>query len=79
MNPSGVCYLWELLLLFSFLAAPWQVEFQARDQIWDTGDPGDNARSLTHCAGLGMEPAFQSSQDIAGPVAPLQELLILAF
>ena len=33
-----------------------------------------NARSLTHCAGLGIEPASQDSQDAADPVAPWQEL-----
>ena len=33
-----------------------------------------NAGSLTHCAGLGIEPASQGSQDTADPIAPQQEL-----
>ena len=33
-----------------------------------------NARSLTHCAGPGIEPASQRPQDAADPIAPLQEL-----
>ena len=35
-----------------------------------------NARSLTHCARLGIEPANQCSQDAADPIVPQQELLI---
>ena len=35
-----------------------------------------NARSLTHCARLGIEPAPQSSQGAVDPVAPQQELHI---
>ena len=38
-----------------------------------------NARSLTHYAGLGIEPAFQRSQDATEPVAPQRELLKLVF
>ena len=34
-----------------------------------------NARSLTRCAGLGIEPAFQCSQDAVYPVVPQQEFL----
>ena len=33
-----------------------------------------NARSLTHCARLGIEPASQCSQDTANPTALQQEL-----
>ena len=32
-----------------------------------------NARSLTHCAGLEIEPASQCSQDTADPTAPQRE------
>ena len=35
-----------------------------------------NAGSLTHCAGLGLEPTSQPSQDAANPVVPQQELLL---
>jgi len=34
-----------------------------------------STRSLTHCAGLGIEPASQGSHDAADPVVPQQELL----
>ena len=35
-----------------------------------------NARYLTHCDGLGIEPVFQCSRDAANPVVPQQELLL---
>ena len=34
-----------------------------------------NARSLSHCAGLGIEPASQRSQDAAHPILPQREFL----
>ena len=39
----------------------------------------DNARSLTHCAGLGIEPISQCSQDVANPAAPQQDLQCICF
>ena len=33
-----------------------------------------NVGSLIHCAGLGIEPATQHSQDATNPAAPQQEL-----
>ena len=38
-----------------------------------------NAGSLTHCAGLGIEPAFQRSSDAANPVVPQRERLRVLF
>ena len=38
-----------------------------------------NARSFTHCAGLGIEPMSQHSQDATHPVVPQRELLIPSF
>ena len=38
-----------------------------------------STRALNHCAGLGIEPVSQSSQDAADPVAPQRELQWLAF
>ena len=38
-----------------------------------------NAGSLTHCAGLGMEPASQCTQDATNPVGPQRELPELEF
>ena len=34
-----------------------------------------NARSLTHCARLGIKPVTHHSQDAADPIAPQWELL----
>ena len=53
------------------LAALWHMEF-----------PGclcSSARSLTHCAGSGIEPASQHSRDDADPDAPQRELLETSF
>ena len=36
---------------------------------------GSNARSLTSCVGLGMEPASQHSRDTSESTAPHQEFL----
>ena len=38
---------------------------------------GGHARSLTHCAGPGIEPASQCPQEAADPIAPQCELHIL--
>lgn len=38
-----------------------------------------NASSLTHCAGLQMEPMSQRSQYTADPLAPQWELLFFSF
>ena len=38
-----------------------------------------NARSLTHCAGLGIEPMSQCCQDAANPIAPQWELRTYCF
>ena len=38
-----------------------------------------NARSLTHCAGLGIEPVPQCSQDATIPTAPQWVPLLLGF
>lgn len=61
------------------LAAPWHME------LWVQGsDPSysrelsyscSDAGSLTHCAGVGIEPTSQHPQDPANPVAPQWELL----
>ena len=50
---------------------------QAKDQIRaeDLSTSCGNARSPTHCAGLGIKPVSWCSQDAAGPVAPQWELL----
>ena len=38
-----------------------------------------NAGSSTHCAGLGIEPASQLSQDATDPIAPELELQQILF
>ena len=65
---------------FPFLVTPWQTEF-----LGQGSDPSQScdlrccriARSLTHCAGLGIEPSSQHCIDTAHPVAPQQELPLL--
>ena len=52
--------------LFSFLAAPWYMEFLGqgsdRSHSCDLSHSCSNARSSRHCAGPGMEPASQHSK-----------------
>ena len=60
------------------MAVPWHMEFpdhgsdpsRSHDLCHSCASPG----SLTHCAGPGMEPASQGSQDTTDPVAPQREL-----
>ena len=40
----------------------------------DLSNSSGNARSLTYCAGLGIKPSSQHSQDTTDPVVPQQEL-----
>ena len=61
-----------------FLPTPWYTEFL--DQGSDLSCSCNlncscsNAGSLTHCAGPGIEPASQSSQDATDPAVPQEEL-----
>ena len=68
---------------FSFLAAPQHMEFRGQGSDvscnHDLSCSCGNAGSLTHCAGLGIEPATRRSQDTADPAEPQQELHILIF
>ena len=70
----------SLFYLFAFLANPWHIEFPGQGlDLSCSCDPSHscgNARSLTHCAGPGIKPASQHSQDAANPTMPQQELLI---
>jgi len=56
-------------LLFSFLATPWHMEFpgQGSDQShsFDLRHSCGNTKSLTHCAGPGIEPTIQHSRNAA--------------
>ena len=63
---------------FSFLAA-WQLmEFPGQgshpSHSGDLSCSYSNASSLTHCAGPGLKPVSQCSQDAANPVVPQREL-----
>lgn len=62
----------------SFLAAPRHVEClgQGSDpsQICDLSRSCSKASSLNHCAGLGIEPPSQWSQDAINSIMPQQEL-----
>ena len=62
---------------FSFLAALQHMELpgQGSDPCCSHGLCRSNTGSLTHCAGLGIDPATQWSRDAADPTAPQQELL----
>ena len=66
-----------------FLGAPWHMELPGHGS--DLGHSGDlslscgSTRSLTHCAWLGIEPAFQHSQDSTNPIALQQEHQYLLF
>ena len=60
---------------FSFLAT-WHTEFLGQgsdpNHNCDLRHSYSNAGSLTHTAGLGIEPASQCSRDTSNPVAPQQ-------
>ena len=70
-----------LLLLISFLATQRAVEFlgQGSEPSRSCDLSQSNAGSLTNCAGPGIEPATQHSQDATSPVAPQQKLLFFFF
>ena len=77
MDSSRICFLCATMgtmsFFSSFLPTPQHREFLGQesdpshscDLCYGCGD----VRSLTHCAGLGIEPASQCSQDAADPVA----------
>ena len=77
----GICDF--LFVFFPFLVDPQHKEFSCQgsdlshslDQSWSCG----NTRSLTHCAGLRIEPMSLCSQGTTNPVAPQQELLCICF
>ena len=79
-------WIWVLgflfVCLFSFLAALQHMEFPGQGSYpGHSRDPSHSCghtRSLTHCAGLGIEPASQLCQDVVNPV-PQWELWIWVF
>lgn len=66
------------LFLFSLLAAPWHMEFQGQgsdpSQGHDLSQNCSNIESLTHCAGPGIEPVSQRSQEAPDSILLWQEL-----
>ena len=62
----------------TFLATPRHMEFPRQGSaLWHSCTPNhshSNAMALTHCTGLGIKLASQSSQDVADPIVPLQGL-----
>ena len=63
---------------FSFLTTPQHMEFPGQGSDPSRGcnlsHSCSNTGSLTHCAGPGIKPVTQCSQDAADPVVPQQEL-----
>ena len=81
-NTAGISSSFPLFsFFFSFLASLQCMEFL--DQLsgpshsCDLSHSCGNARTLTHCARPGIEPASQCSQDTADSIAPHWELLML--
>ena len=76
--------LFHLLCIFFLFSLPqWHMEFPSQGSdpscycslYFSCGKTG----SLTHCAGLGIEPASQHSKSAANPFMPQQELLYYYF
>lgn len=65
---------------FSFLTAPRHMELPGQgshlSRSLDLSHSCGDARSLTSCAGPGIEPASQHSQGATDPIAPQQKLQI---
>ena len=59
---------------FFFLVAPWYTELPGQGSDLSSSHAG----SLTHCAGLGIEPTSQHPQDTANPFSPQRELQLPA-
>ena len=63
-----------LSFFFFFLTMPGHMAFQGQGSDlscnYDLGCSCGNARSLTHCASLGIKPASQLSQDATHPIVP---------
>ena len=74
-------YLW-ILSSFFFLAFLWHMQLPGQGSDLrhrcDLSLSCGNARSLTYCAGLGMEPVSQHSQDATYPIVPQGELQVLS-
>ena len=63
---------------FFFFSAPWHMELLSQGSDWscscELSRNCSNTGFLTHCAGLGITPKSQHSQDTADPVMPQWEL-----
>ena len=77
------CHEWMLTFFFLFLAAPWHMEFLGQGSdlsyVYNLTCSCSNVGFLTHCAGPGIEPMSQCSQDAANPIVPWWELLVINF
>ena len=83
-NPGFVTHTFFIYLFIYFHSWPPQGIWssQARDQIQATlylNQSCSNAGSLPHCAGPGIKPMFQWSQDTASPIALQWELPLTHF
>ena len=79
VGPYGNCMFILFVCFFPFFTATWHMELPGQGS-----DPSHsrklshscgNTGLLTHCAGLGIQPSSQCSQDAADLIAPQQELL----
>ena len=62
----------------SLLAAPWHMELPGqglnRSRSLNLSCSSHNPRSLTHCAGPGIDPTSQRSQGSSDPTAPCHQV-----
>ena len=69
----------SFLFFFFFFGCPWCVEFLGQGSdlscSYNLCCSSGSARSLTHCAGSGIEPASRQSRDATNPFAPQGEFL----
>ena len=90
LSISKKCYIsllsgWNFCFLsfLSFLATWWHMEFQGQGSdlslSWDLHCSCGNTWSLTHCAGPGMEPAYQCCRHATDPIAPQWKLYFFVF
>ena len=81
-SKSSLFFLFFFFFFF-FFGFPLHIEFigpvSYLSHSCHLGHSYSNTGSLTHCAGPGIEPTSQCSQDTTDPIAPQQELPVCIF